>query len=159
MTAPRTHVQRLETTPAQTGLPATIVNPLWPERFAGRTVAQLGRAVGLTQFGVNHLILEPGAYSALRHWHEGEDEFVFVLSGQAVLIDENGVHVLEAGSYAGFPAGAANAHHLTNRSAAPAHVLVVGTRKVGVETLHYPDDDDFAGPRTVRRDERGERLP
>jgi len=157
MAAPKTRVRRLDETPALAGLPAGVVNPIRPDWFARKTEAQLGRAVGMSQFGVNHLILEPGAYSALRHWHEGEDEFVFVLSGQAILIDDNGEHVLAAGSYAGFPAGAANAHHLTNRSDAPAHLLMVGTRKVGVETLHYPDD--FAEPRTVTRDARGERIP
>ncbi len=118
---------------------------------------QLGKFAGLTQFGVNHLTLESGARSARRHWHEGEDEFAYVLSGTVVLIDDNGEHELTAGSFAGFPAGVANGHHLVNRSAAPAQVLVVGTRKVGEEKVHYPDAAD-AGPFTIRRDEKGNRV-
>lgn len=69
-----------------------VANPIKPERFAGKGEAQLGKGVGLTQFGVNHLTLQPGAISSLRHWHEQEDEFVFVLSGTLVLIDEAGEH-------------------------------------------------------------------
>ena len=93
------------------------------------------------QFGVNHVSLAPGAQTALRHWHEAEDEFVFVLSGAPTLIDENGEHALAAGSIVGFPAGVANAHHVLNRSGALAELLVVGSRRPGQETIHYPDDD------------------
>lgn len=122
-----------------------------------RTERQLARRVGLTQFGVNHLRLEPGGISSLRHWHEGEDEFVHVLSGRVELIDGNGAHPLGPGDFAGFPAGAANAHHLVNRSDRPAEMIVVGPRKVGEDRIHYPDRD---GPRlyVAIRDERGDRI-
>jgi uncharacterized cupin superfamily protein len=153
----RTELGRLSDTPASRGLPAAVRDPIKPHWFTGRGEAQLGKAVGLTQFGVNHITLEPGAVTSLRHWHESEDEFVFVLSGNLVLIDENGEHGLGEGGYAGFPAGRANAHHLVNRSNAPARLLVVGTRKVGLETIHYPDD--FAEPRTMRRGPAGDRIP
>jgi uncharacterized cupin superfamily protein len=96
--------------------------------------------LGITQFGVNHVTLDPGAHSALRHWHEQEDEFVYVLSGELVLIDDNGEHSLAAGAYAAFPAGEANGHHLANRSTAPASFLSIGTRHRGEEVIHYPDD-------------------
>jgi len=125
--------------------------------FAGRAERQLGKAVGLTQFGVNHLSLEPGAASSRRHWHEGEDEFVYVLAGTVTLRDENGEHVLGPGDFAGFPAGAANGHHLLNTSGAVAELLVVGTRKVGEEKIHYPDQTD-PGPFSVVRDDRGNRV-
>jgi uncharacterized cupin superfamily protein len=129
-----------------------------PEWFEGQYEQRLARVLGVTQFGVNHLTLEPGAYSALRHWHEQEDEFVFVLEGELVLIDENGERPLSAGMYAAFPAGEANAHHLCNRSSAPARFLAIGTRHRGAETIHYPDDDlTFDGP--LMRDEKGDRLP
>jgi uncharacterized cupin superfamily protein len=127
-----------------------------PELFVGTHEWQLGKAVGLSQFGVNQLTLEPGAISALRHWHEGEDEFVYVLSGILTLIDDNGEHELRAGAFAGFPAGHPNAHHLANRSAGPATFIAVGTRKTGVEVVHYPDDD--LGPATIVRDSRGRRI-
>src|SRR6185436_17928318 len=91
----------------QTGLPPS---PIKAELFAGRREAQLGKAVGITQFGVNQITLEPGSISSLRHWHEEEDEFVYVLSGQITLIDDNGEHLLDEGMFAGFPAGCPNAH-------------------------------------------------
>lgn len=123
----------------------------------GGVERQIGKAGGVTQFGVNHLTLEPGETSSRRHWHEAEDEFVFVLSGVATLIDDNGQHQLEAGAFAGFPAGVANAHHLTNRSDAPVVLMVVGTRWVGEENVHYPDAAD-PGPFTIVRDARGHRA-
>ena len=85
-------------------------------------------------------MLEPGSISALRHWHEAEDEFVYVLSGILTLIDDNGEHTMEQGSFAGFPVGCTNAHHLVNRSNASAIFIVVGSRKPGEEKIHYPDD-------------------
>lgn len=142
--------------PATVGLPAFRGNPIKPELFAGRREAQLGKVVGLTQFGVNHITLEPGSIASLRHWHENEDEFVYVLSGVLTLLDDNGQHTLKEGSFAGFPAGVANAHHLKNLSDAVASFLVVGTRKVGRETVHYPDDP--LGAVTVTRNERGDRI-
>jgi len=109
--------------------------------FSGRAERRLAKAVGLTQFGVNHVTLAPGARTASRHWHEVEDEFVLVLHGVALLIDENGRRPLTAGSVVGFPAGVANAHHILNESAEPVVLLVVGSRRPGEETIHYPDDD------------------
>ena len=137
--------------------PRTFVPTIHPEWFTGQHVLRLARVLGVTQFGVNHLTLEPGAYSALRHWHEQEDEFVFVLEGELVLIDENGEHALSAGMYAAFPASEANAHHLCNRSASIARLLSIGTRHRGAETVHYPDDDvSFDGP--LIRDDKGDRA-
>lgn len=115
--------------------------PIRPECFAGFHEGQLGKAVGLSQFGVNHVTLDPGMQSSLRHWHEAEDEFVYVLAGDVVLIDEFGEHPMTTGDFAGFPAGVANAHHLENRSDAPAILLAVGSRRHGSETIHYPDDN------------------
>ena len=123
-----------------TGLPKNVVDPIKPQWFAGFHESRLGKSVGLTQFGVNHVTLDPGAASSLRHWHQTEDEFVFVLAGTLTLIDDNGEHVLEAGGFVGFPAGEANAHHLMNKSSAPATFIAVGSRKPGEETIHYPDD-------------------
>jgi uncharacterized cupin superfamily protein len=113
------------------------------ERFHGQRELQLGRAVGVNQFGVNHVTLDPGAFSSLRHWHEQEDEFVYVLSGELTLIDENGEHLLREGSIIGWKAGVPNAHHLANRSNAPASFLSIGTRHRGKETIHYPDDPEL----------------
>ena len=122
----------------------------------GRVERQIGKRVAMTQFGVNHLTLGPGAVSSRRHWHEGEDEFVYVLSGVVTLCDDTGEHEISEGGFAGFPAGAANAHHLVNRGEAAVELLIVGTRKVGEEKIHYPDEAN-PGPFRVFRDERGER--
>lgn len=150
---PETHIGKIGSPPEQNFAPT--VHPEW---FEGKSEQRLARAPGVTQFGVNHLTLQPGAYSALRHWHEQEDEFVFVIDGELVLIDENGEHPLTAGMYVAFPAGEANAHHLCNRSTSPACFLAIGTRHRGAENIHYPDDDlTFDG--SVVRDENGDRLP
>ena len=102
---------------------------------------QLGNAAGLTQFGVNLLRLLPGAWSSQRHWHEGEDEFVYVLQGEVLLVTDAGEEVLRAGDCAGFKAGVADGHHLQNRGAVEAVLLEVGTRLPGGDVAHYPDID------------------
>jgi len=109
--------------------------------MAGRIRQRLGDAAGLTQFGVNLLVLEPGAWSSQRHWHANEDEFVFVLSGDVVLVTDAGEEVLSPGDCAGFPKGKRDGHHLINRSASKAAVcLEVGTRSA-VDFCGYPDID------------------
>ena len=153
----KTKLSQLQDVPVKIGLPSSLANPIKPERFAGKREAQLAKAVAITQFGVNHVELAPGAISSLRHWHEHEDEFVFVLSGELTLIDENGEHSMVAGSFAGFPASLPNAHHLANKSKAPAAFIVVGTRKRGEEIVHYPYDP--VGPVSITRDETGARIP
>ena len=100
----------------------------------------LGDAGGLTQFGVNLTRLPPGAATAQRHWHEAEDELVFVVSGELVLIEEVGETPLRAGEAAAFKAGHADGHHLVNRSGRDAVVLEVGTRFPD-ERCQYPDID------------------
>ena len=151
VTRMKTNVGWLSRTPVSTWAPA-----IRPELFAGKREACLGKSVAITQFGVNHLILEPGSASSLRHWHEGEDEFVYVISGELTLVDDDGEHRLSVGAFAGFPAGCANAHHLVNRSAATATAIVVGTRKRGEETIHYPDDE--LGSVKISRDLSGDRT-
>lgn len=101
----------------------------------------------MTQFGVNHVTLEPGSISSLRHWHEFEDEFVYVLSGELTLEDENGQHRMIGGSFAAFPAGYQNAHHLVNQSQESATFLVVGSRVPGGDACHYPDDEISGRPK------------
>ena len=102
---------------------------------------QLGNAAGLTQFGVNRLELEPGVWSSQRHWHSGEDEFVWVVEGEVVLIDDNGETVLRAGDCAGFPAGEPNGHQIINRSDRLAVLLEVGSRRPAEDYVVYPDID------------------
>jgi uncharacterized cupin superfamily protein len=99
---------------------------------------RLGDAFGLSQFGVNLMDLPPGAWSSQRHWHEREDEFVYVLEGEVQLVTDTGATTLTAGMIAGFRAGEPNAHHLVNRSEAVARVLEIGTRTT-TEVARYPD--------------------
>ena len=140
-TMPQTILQHLTEVPVISGIPKHWRNPIKPEKFQGKHQASLGKLSGVTQFGINHVVLEPGAWSALRHWHEGEDEFVYVLEGSLTLKDENGEHEMTAGSFIGFPAGVANGHHLVNGSDAPATYIVVGSRRPGGDVCHYPDGE------------------
>ena len=121
----------------------------------GRERKRLGNAVGLNQFGVNLTTLKPGAASALRHWHEREDEFVYVLQGEVILIEDGGETILKPGDAAGFKANAPNGHHLVNRSSRDAVYLEIGTRSKH-ECAHYPDVDleavrDDAGMRYIHK--------
>src|ERR1044071_8835164 len=100
----------------------------------------LGDAFGLTQFGVNLLELAPGTWSSQRHWHERQDEFVYVLEGEATLVTAEGETVLSAGMVAGFKAASGNGHHIVNRSNAVVRLLEVGTRTTE-ETATYSDID------------------
>ena len=106
----------------------------------GRHKQAIGDAAGLTQFGVNITRISPGAASALRHWHEEEDEFIYLLEGELVLVENDGEVVLKPGDAAGFKAGNGNAHRLINRGSRDAVYFEVGTRAVA-ERVHYPDVD------------------
>ena len=118
----------------------------------GRERKRLGRAAGLTQFGVNICTLKPGASSSQRHWHEKEDELVYVLEGEVVLLEDGGETTLKAGDAAAWKAGVANGHCLINRRNSDARIMEIGTRAAG-ELAHYPDID-----MKVVRDEKGSRY-
>lgn len=110
------------------------------EPCENREWVKLGEAAGLTQYGVNLLTLKPGVWSSQRHWHSHEDEFVYVLQGEVVLIDNDGEHIMRPGDAAGFPAGDGNGHHLKNQSDADAILLVSGARHRD-DGCDYPDID------------------
>jgi uncharacterized cupin superfamily protein len=110
------------------------------EPCQGRRGTRLGVAGGLTQFGVNLVTLAPGAWSSQRHWHAKEDELVYVLSGEVVLVEDDGETPLEAGDSAAWRAGARNGHHLVNRSSSEAVFLAIGTRD-DADWGEYPDID------------------
>jgi uncharacterized cupin superfamily protein len=117
---------------------------LYPQQFRGvvngREKLKLGNTVGLTQFGVNLTRIKPGAASALRHWHQHEDEFIYVVQGELVLVENDGEVLLKPGDAAGFKAGVDNGHCLINRSTRDALYLEVGTRAPS-ERVDYPDVD------------------
>ena len=101
---------------------------------------RLGDAGGLTDFGVNLLRLKPGIWSSQRHWHTHEEEFVFVVSGEVVLVTDKGEEILRAGDCAAFPKNAADGHQLINRTDKDALVLEVGTNSED-DVCTYPDID------------------
>lgn len=151
----------LDTVPVKSG--STYPDP-YAAMVQGRSSLRLGEAAGLTQFGVNLVRLGPGAMSSLRHWHLAEDEFVMVLSGECVMVQDEGETLMRPGDCAGFPAGSTNGHHFLNRSDQLATFLVVGAkapREVatysdvdlrleldqGRTRFTYKDGSDWAGPR------------
>jgi len=101
----------------------------------------LGNAAGLTQFGVNLTRLPAGTWSSQRHWHTAEDEFVYVLEGELVLVTDAGEETLRAGDCAGFKAGTADGHHLQNRTTHDALFLEIGSRRPEQDEVAYPDID------------------
>jgi uncharacterized cupin superfamily protein len=117
---------------------------IYPEPYSsmvkGRSSLRLGDAGGLTQFGANLVMLEPGAMSSLRHWHLNEDEFVMVTEGECVMVQDEGEYVMRPGDCAAFPAGSTNGHHFLNRTDKPAKFLVVGS-KAPREVATYSDVD------------------
>ncbi len=123
---------------------APVTGTRYPEPLKGKVALRqrraLGDAGGLTQFGVNLTTLPPGAWSAHRHWHHREDEFVYVVAGELTLITDAGEQVLGPGMAACFPAGKADGHHLVNRTDRDARYLEIGTRAKG-EKAEYPDVD------------------
>jgi uncharacterized cupin superfamily protein len=115
--------------------------PPYDEPCKGRRRWKLGDAAGLTQFGVNLLRLPAGGWSSQRHWHTAEDEFVWVVEGEVVLVTDEGEQVLVAGDCAGFPAGAPNGHHIQNRSDREVVLLEVGSRRPEQDGGFYSDID------------------
>lgn len=130
---PRIDLHSIEAT-NRTGYPDPFAKPMTKRHYR-----RLAPAAGLTDFGVSHVRLEPGGISSQRHWHEGEDEFLVVLEGEAVLIEEGEETILRAGDCAAFLKGIANGHHLVNRSAWDCIFVVVG--KPAQSDCHYPDID------------------
>ncbi|MBX3565230.1 MAG: cupin domain-containing protein [Sphingomonas sp.] len=112
---------------------------------AERWYRRLAPASGITDFGFSHVTLKPGAWSAQRHWHEGEDEFVVMLSGEAVLVDDSGEQPMRPGDVAAFAKNDGNGHVLQNRSDADCVFIAVG--RPSETDCHYPDIDMhlFAG--------------
>ena len=124
--------------------PARAKSSNYPEPFlarvAGRIKRPLGDLFGLKNFGVNLTRLKPGSMSALRHSHEKQDEFVYILEGRPTLVTDAGRTTLRPGMCAGFQAGTGDGHHLVNETADDVVYLEIGDRTPG-ESASYPDDD------------------
>ena len=117
---PKVDLDSIEQT-SRTGYP-----PPFNEAVAGRHYRRLAPATGLVDFGVSEVTLEPGAWSSQRHWHNGEDEFLVMLTGEAVLVEDDGRKILRPGDCAAWPKGNTNGHHLRNESDSDCSFIVVG---------------------------------
>lgn len=104
-----------------TGYPQPFDQPV-----AGRWYRRLAPASGLTDFGYSHVVLKPGAWSSQRHWHDGEDEMLVMLTGEAVLVEDDGRTVIRPGDICAWPKGDTNGHHLINESGTDCSFVVVG---------------------------------
>lgn len=118
---------------------ATGYPPPYSDAVQGRWYRRLAPAAGLTDFGASHVVLKPGSRSSQRHWHEGEDELVVLIAGEAVLVDDHGRTPLRAGDCAAFPKGDGNGHMLVNESDADCVYVAIG--RAAVTDCHYPDID------------------
>ena len=144
---PKIDLETIEAT-NRTGYPAP-----YAATMARRWYRRVAPAAGLEDFGLSHVRLEPGGISSQRHWHEGEDEVVIMLAGEAVLIEDDGETLMRPGDIAAFPKGVANGHHLVNRS--DRECLFVAIGKVATTDCHYPDIDmhlDSASGRFTHKD-------
>ncbi|MEO6256135.1 MAG: cupin domain-containing protein [Sphingomicrobium sp.] len=115
---PKIELDQIEQT-NRTGYP-----PPFDQDVAGRHYRRLAPAMGLTEFGVSEVRLDPGAWSSQRHWHDGEDEFLVMVEGEAVLVEDDGRTVLRPGDLAAWPKGSTNGHHVINDSVAPCRFVV-----------------------------------
>ena len=111
-----------------------------------RRRSKLGDAAGLTQFGVNLMRLPPGQWTSQRHWHTAEDEFVWVVEGEVVLVTDDGEEVLRPGDCAGFKAGEPNGNHIQNLSGAEAVLIEIGSRRPDEDGCDYPGIDLIIRP-------------
>ena len=118
---------------------ATGYPPEFADKVQGRNYRRLAPVAGLADFGASHVVLEPGAWSAQRHWHEQEDELLVMLEGEGTLVDDSGDTLMRPGDIAAFPKGDGNAHVIQNRSDRPCVYVVVG--KPAASDCHYPDID------------------
>ena len=145
---PKVDLSALELT-NRTGYP-----PPHDQPVAERWYRRVGPAIGLSDLGMSHVVLKPGAWSSQRHWHEGIDEIVIMLDGEAMLVEDDGETLLRAGDFATFPKDVANGHHLVNRSDRNCTFVAIDNR--GSEgNCHYPDIDllwNAAADRYTRKD-------
>ena len=140
---PRIDLDAVEQT-NRTGYP-----PPFDAAVAGRFYRRIGDFAGLVDFGASHVVLKPGAASSQRHWHRDEDEMVVMVSGVAVLVEDEGRTAMRVGDVAMFPKGVANGHQLINESGEDCVFVAVGRRPVS--DCHYPDVDMHWDGRAYRR--------
>lgn len=125
---------------------ATGYPPPFDAPVAGRWYRRLAPATGLTDFAASHVVLKPGAWSSQRHWHDGEDEMLVMIAGEAVLIEDDGRTVMRAGDIAIWPKGSTNGHHLINESNEDCVFVALGGGKARDTGGGYSDIDMLFTP-------------
>ena len=127
--------------------------PPYHRDVAGRWVRRLAGPSGLSAMGASHVVLKPGAWTSQRHWHAEEDELLVMLSGEAVLVEDDGETVLRAGDVAAWPKGVRNGHHLQNRSTADCSLIAISAGDSARDWGEYPDIDlKFSGKGYLHKD-------
>ena len=132
---------------------ATGYPPIYADKVQGRWYRRLSPAAGLTDFGASHVVLKPGAWSSQRHWHEGEDELLVMLSGEAVLVEDDVSTTLRPGDVCAWPKGIENGHHLRNESDADCSLIAISAGDSANDHGEYPDIDlKFSGDDYLHKD-------
>lgn len=124
-----------------TGYPAPFDEPV-----QGRWYRRLAPVTGLTQFAASHVVLKPGAFSSQRHWHDGEDEMLVMIAGEATLIEDDGRSPMRPGDVAVWPKGSTNGHHLINESDGDCIFVALGGGKQYDSGGDYSDIDMLFTP-------------
>jgi uncharacterized cupin superfamily protein len=144
---PKIHLDAIQQT-NRTGYPEP-----YDRDVAGRWYRRLAPVAGLSEMGASHVVLKPGAWSSQRHWHAEEDELLVMLTGEAVLVEDDGETVLRAGDIAAWPKGVENGHHLQNRSDADCSFVAVSAGDSANDRGEYPDIDlQFVGDDYLHKD-------
>ena len=127
--------------------------PPYDRDVQGRWVRRLAVPEGLSVMGARHVVLKPGAWTSQRHWHALEDELLVMLSGEAVLVEDDSETVLRAGDVAAWPKGVKNGHHLQNRSDADCSLIAISAGDSTNDYGEYPDIDlKFSGNDYLHKD-------
>ncbi len=101
--------------------------------------AEFTALMGFKHLGLGVDIVKPGRRSSWPHCHEGEEEFVFILQGQADVWIDGEIFPASAGDCIGFPAGTGIAHTIINNGTEDVAYFVVGERdKMSNTRIHYP---------------------
>ena len=115
--------------------------PPYDREVAGRWIRRLAAPAGLSEMGASHVVLKPGAWTSQRHWHALEDELLVMLSGEAVLVEDDGETVLRAGDVAAWPKGVRNGHTIQNRSDGDCSLIAISAGDSANDYGEYPDID------------------
>ena len=99
----------------------------------------VAQAVGSDEMLMFIYDLAPGQGSSPYHY-EFDEEWLLVVEGTVVVRAPDGEHTLERGDLVRFPAGAAGAHKVMNRSDSPARTILFSHRR-GLAVSVYPDSD------------------